>query len=337
MTSTSRFQANPIVLATALLGAVLLSACASNSGRDSAAAVALVAEDPPVATGSTGGAISNKTIPILVNDVPITQFDISQRVRLMRLGREKGGTREAADQLINETLQDLEGQRNSIRVPNGAVDNAFASIAQRMKMSPAQLTTALRSEGIEAESLKKRLRAQMLWQRLVQQRTQMKAAISSQTVTAALMEKGDPTQMTLTEYMLQLIVFVVPEGSSPNLYSQRRREAEAFRQRYGGCEGALEQAKALRGVVVKDLGRRDSGQLGGPQGEAIANTPVGRAGPPTQTEDGVELIAVCSKKDVQTTSVARAEVENELYLQQAENLGADYLKELRDRAIIEYR
>jgi peptidyl-prolyl cis-trans isomerase SurA len=143
--------------------------------------------------------------------------------------------------------------------------------------------------------------------------------------------------MTITEYMLQQIVFVVPEGSSPNLSAQRRREAEAFRQRYQGCEGALEQAKQLRGVVVKDLGRRDSSQLSGPEGEQIKKTAVGKTAPPTQTEQGIELIAVCATRDIQSTAAARAEVENDLYLKQADNLGADYLKELRDRAIIEYR
>lgn len=337
---TSTFRHRPTALVALALAATLLSACSlSKAARDTTAAVALAPEETASASAAsaTSQAISNKTIPILVNDVPVTQFDINQRVRLMRLGREKGGTNEAADQLINETLQDLEGQRNSLRVPSGPVDNAFASIAQRMKMTPAQLTAALRSEGIEAESLKKRLRAQMLWQRLVQQRTQMKGAVSAETVTAALMQKGDPNQMTVSEYTLQLIVFVVPEGSSQAFVGQRRREAEAFRQRYRGCDNALEQAKALRGVVVKDLGRRNSGQLTGPEGEEIKKTQVGRTTSPMQTSDGVELIAVCSSKDVQSTSLARAEIENELYLQQAENLGADYLKELRDRAIIEYR
>jgi peptidyl-prolyl cis-trans isomerase SurA len=255
----------------------------------------------------------------------------------MRLGGEKGGTREAANQLIDETLQDLEAQRQSIRAPEGAVNAAFASIAERLKMNPDQLVAALRSEGIDAESLKKRLRAQMVWQRLVQTTTQMKAAVSSQAVTAALVQKGDPSQMTVTEYMLQLIVFVVPDGSSPSLYSQRRREAEAFRQRYQGCDRALEQAKALRGVVVKDLGRRNSGDLTGPEGEEIERTPPGKTGPPSQTSDGVELIAVCSTKEIQSTSIARTEIENELYLEQSASLGADLLKELRDRAIIEYR
>jgi peptidyl-prolyl cis-trans isomerase SurA len=77
--------------------------------------------------------------------------------------------------------------------------------------------------------------------------------------------------------------------------------------------------------------------LGPSELEQLRKTAVGKAGPPAQTEQGIEVIAVCSTRDVQSTSAARSEIENELYLQQAENLGADYLKELRDRAIIEYR
>jgi peptidyl-prolyl cis-trans isomerase SurA len=269
--------------------------------------------------------------------VPITQYDINQRVRLMRLGGGKSSTQLAADELIDETLQWLEAQRRGVAVRDGQVNAAFASIAERLKMSPTQLVAALKSEGIAAESLKKRLRAQMVWQGLVKQRTQLKAAVKSQDVTAALLEKGDPSAMTLKEFMLQQIIFVVPAGSSSGLYAQRRNEAEAFRQRFRGCESALEQARQLRGVVVKDIGRRNSGELSGPDGEEITKTPPGRTTRPLQTDQGIELIAVCATKDIQSTSVARAEIENELYLKQVEGLGADYLKELRDRAIIEYR
>ena len=300
--------------------------------------VALAPEDDTVtAAKPSGGPLSNKPIPLLVNDVPITSFDISQRVKLMRLGGGKGGTQQAAEELIDETLEMLEAQRRGVRVPAGQIDAAFASIAGNLKMSTAQLTAALKGEGIEAASLRKRLEAQMAWQQLVQLRTQVKAAVRSDDITAALLEKGDPNSLTVTEYMLQQIVFVVPEGSSANLYAQRRREAEAFRQRYKGCDQALDQAKQLRGVVVKDIGRRDTSQLGGPEGEQIKKTVAGKTASPTQTGQGIELIAVCSTRDIQSTAVARAEIENELYLKQATDLGKDYLKELRDRAIIEYR
>jgi peptidyl-prolyl cis-trans isomerase SurA len=315
-----------------------VAACsASNGARESAPAVALAPETAPAAAAATSQAISNKPIPILVNDVPITQFDISQRAKLMRLGGSKSSSQAAAQELIDETLQSLEAQRRDINVSGAQVDAAFEGVAARLKMSPAQLTAALRSEGIEAESLKKRLRAQIIWTRLVQFRTQTKAAVKATDITTALLEKGDPTSMTVTEYILQQIVFVVPAGSATNLYAQRRSEAEAFRQRFRGCESSLEQAKQLRGVVVKDIGRRSSAELGGPDGDEILKTTAGKTTRPLQTDQGVQLIAVCATKDIQSTSAARSEVENQLYLAQAEGLGADYLKELRARAIIEYR
>ncbi len=209
----------------------------------------------------------DSSIAVLVNEVPVTNYDISQRRKLMELGGAKTGTKVATDELIDETLQIYEGRKRGIAVPQAQVDEAFASIGQNLKMNPKQLTQALASRGVDASSLKARLKAQLTWQYLVQRRTQQKVAVKTEDVTSALLAKGDPSQLTLTEFMLQQIVFVVPAGSSPALFSQRRREAEAFRQRFQGCDNSLEQAKQLRGVVVKSIGRRDSTQLKGPDGD----------------------------------------------------------------------
>jgi peptidyl-prolyl cis-trans isomerase SurA len=155
-------------------------------------------------------------------------------------------------------------------------------------------------------------------------------------VTAALESEGGAAQ-TLTEFVLQQIVFVVPSGSSAGQFAQRRREATAFRSRFKGCDQSLEQARQLRAVVVKDMGRRDSSQLQGQAGEEIKKTEAGKTLAPQQTEQGIELIAVCSKRDIQSSAAARAEIENKLFLEQNKDLGKDYLDELRARAIIEYR
>jgi peptidyl-prolyl cis-trans isomerase SurA len=328
-----------------MLGAVVLSAGAvgafahpAGAAPAAAAAPEAPAETPTAPIRGLTKTISNSSIPILVNDVPITAYDISQRLKLMRLGGAKGATQKAAiEELIDETLEMIEAERRGVAVPDGQANAAFASIASRVKMSPDQFARALGSQGVDASSLKKRLKAQIAWQQLVQRRTQLKASVKTEDVTAALLEKGNPDAMTIREFTLQQIVFVVPSGSPPGVYVQRKREAEAFRQRFPGCERSLDEAKKLRGVVVKDIGRRDSTQLDGPEGEAIQKVAAGKTAPATQTKQGIEIIAVCSTRDIQSTSAVRADVENSLYLKQAEGLGKDYLKELRDRAIIEYR
>ena len=279
----------------------------------------------------------DSSIAVLVNEDPITNYDISQRRKLMELGGTKTSTKIATDELIDEALEMYEARKRGVGAPEAQVNDAFAQIAQQLKMTPAQFTKALASRGVDSSSLKQRLRAQLTWRYLVQQRTRSKAQVKSQDITSAMLAKGNPGQMTLNEYILQQIVFIVPQGSPVSLYTQRRREAASFRQRFTGCDNSIAQAKQLRGVVVKDIGRRDATQLSGPEGEDVKKTPAGKTAPPYQMNEGIELIAVCSVRQVQSAAAARAEVTNDLYLKQAKDLGKDYLDELRKAAIIEYR
>lgn len=284
------------------------------------------------------GGFAQTSIRYLVNDQPITSYDISQRTKLMRLAGVKGGEQAAIDELIDETLQTYEGLKRGVSISDARVDAAYASIAKGLKMSVPQFTQALNGEGVESTSLKKRLRAQMVWQTLVERRMQVDAAaVKRDDIMAALEKEGGADSQSVTEYVLQQIVFVVPSGSSANQFAQRRREANAFRQRYQGCDAALEQAKQLRGVVVKSMGRRDSSQLQGPAGEEIKKTGVGKTTGPQQTSQGIELVGVCSKRDVKSNAAARADAENKLMQAKNENFGKEYMDELRSRAIIEKR
>ncbi|MEX0854038.1 MAG: hypothetical protein WD036_12260 [Bauldia sp.] len=324
---------------SALLALAGLAGCSSiadvfSRSDKSAPPVVVTNAEPEKQVGDLPGGSS---IPVLVNDQPITRYDINQRARLMALGGIKGGEKAATEELIDETLKMYEALKRGVRVPDPRVDAAFASMARNLKMSPDQLVKGLAQEGIDDASLKKRIRAQMTWELLVQRRSQVTQQIKSADVTERLLAKGNPQEMTVKEFTLQQIIFVVPTGSPAGLFAQRRQEAAAFRQRFNGCDHSLEQAKLLKGVVVKELGRRDSSQLSGPQGEEVQKTPAGKTAAPAQTDQGVELIAVCSIRNIKSEGVARAEIQNQLMLESSEGVGKDYLEELRGRAIIEYR
>ena len=281
---------------------------------------------------------SDTSIPVLVNDIPITEYDVNQRRRLDMLG--SGGKPVSRDQAIEELIDQLveaiEAQRQNVGVPDSQVDAAYANIAQHMKMTPASLTKALASQGIDGLSLKKRLRSQMVWQTLVQRRTVAKAKVTSQDIKEALAAKGDGTA-TATEYELQQIIFVVPKGSPEGFFSQRWNQAQGYRQRFAGCDKSIDQATSLHDVVVKSMGRHTSADFSGPLADALQKAKVGDTTPPQRTEEGVQLVAVCSAHDIQSNAQARTEAENSLYIKQAADLGKDYLQELRKQAIIERR
>jgi len=285
-----------------------------------------------------GSALAASSIRVKVDDQPITSYDIAQRTGLLSLSGVGGGEKAAIEELINETLQFIEAAKRGISIPEERVDAAIAEIAQHVKMSPDQLTKALASQGVDIATLRRRIKAQMTWQTLVQMRTRMEGgSVKGSDVTAALFEQNDGGNVKTTEYILQQIVFVVPQGSSSAYVSQRRREAESFRARFPGCDKSIDMAKQLKGVVVKNIGRRTSDQLAGPDGDEVKNTPAGQTTRPSQSDNGIDLIAVCSTRTIDSNAAARTEVENKLLSEQNKNLGADYLAELRKKAVIEYR
>jgi peptidyl-prolyl cis-trans isomerase SurA len=283
-------------------------------------------------------ALAASSIKVLVNDQPITSFDIQQRARLMTIAREKGGEKVATEQLINETLQMADAKRRGFVVPEANVERAFAQIASNMKADPKKLSAMLKQAGIEPETLKRRIRVQMTWGQLVQARQRATKKVKPSDVTATLLsEKKGDQPITSKEFRLQQIIFVVPEKSPPAFVAQRRKEAEAFRGRYNGCDGSLQLAKGLRDVVVRDLGRRSGSDLDGKQGDDIKATAVGNATPPFVSSLGVELVGVCAVRDIQGDAEARSEVEMKLTMEQGKEVGKEYLEELRKTAVIKMR
>ncbi|MCW5695378.1 MAG: SurA N-terminal domain-containing protein [Bauldia sp.] len=268
-----------------------------------------------------------------VNGAAITSYDVDQRVALHRISGGAGTQSAALNELIDEVLQLEEAERRGLFVSASQVEAAYGQIAGQVGMSVSQFTGALREAGVHPDTLRKRLRAQIAWAGVMQTLAQA-GAINQQDITQQMLGQGLETS-TIREYILLPIVFVVPANAGNNVLSQRRSEAEAFRQRFAGCDGVAAQAAGLSGVVVLDMLRRDSTQLSGEQGNAVLNTQAGRTTPPSRTTQGYEVIAVCSITEIQANEQARSQIANELLIQQSEQIGEDYLAELRRSAIVQ--
>lgn len=273
------------------------------------------------------------TIEVVVNEVPITSYDIQQRVALMRISGQNPSTSAATNQLIDEVIQIVEALRLGINVSQSQVDAAFAGIAEQVGMGVRQFEGALREAGVQPDTLRRQIQAQIYWSLLVQARLQTAPAINPQTVTEAMLAQGGGG--TIREYQMQQIIFVVPQNAGNALINQRQREANAFRQRFSGCENTLAQAANLSNVTVRDIGR-DTGVLTPTQRQAVESTQAGRTTQPERTTLGVEIIAVCNVTEVAANEQVRAEVTNQLLIDLGAQIGEEYLAELRERAIIIY-
>ncbi|MET4632463.1 peptidyl-prolyl cis-trans isomerase SurA [Kaistia defluvii] len=287
--------------------------------------------------GLPATASAQSAVRATVNDQPITSYDVGQRIKLMKLFRQPSGDKAVLNEMIDEVLLAQVATRRGMSVPDSMVEERFNGIAKQVKLPPAQFAKALASQGVQAETLRKFLRAQITGAMVVKAKARS-IKVSEADVQAQIEKEGIQTETaTIREFKLQQIVFVVPKGSSPGYVGQRQREAEAFRKRFSGCDNSLAQAKAMKGVVVLNMGRRDTTQIQGPAGDALKSAPVGGTLKPDVTERGVEVIAICEAKDIRSSAGVRAEIEEKLTAEQSKNVGKDFVAELRKDAKINYK
>lgn len=291
------------------------------------------------------GSVANRGgyIKILVNNSPITNFEIQRRAKFLQLRRVGGNrTKVAEKELIEQALKLNESRRLRTLASDAQVDQSYANFAKSNRVSPAQLSVELRKLGIGESHFKEFVRTQMSWNRSLQRFARAKSggAQNERDVVTGLRKKGDG-KPELTEYFFKRIVFVVPQSKrNSRTLATRKREAQAYRQRFPGCEQVTESIKSLRDVVSADERRvlepeiPERWKLPVQKADAKGTTSV------LETSNGVEFMAICSKRQVNDDNAAvvasRAEKFSDLNTSSTE-LEKEYLAQLRKAAVIVYQ
>jgi peptidyl-prolyl cis-trans isomerase SurA len=288
-----------------------------------------------VALTATGAAAQQ--IVVIVNGEPITALDIEQRSKLVQLSTHKAPPRqEVLDELINEKLKVREAKRWGLEVSDSEVDQSFAAMASRMRYTPDQLIQGLAKSGINASTLKSRIRADIAWSQLVRGRFQAALQVGEKDILTAAETRGDDT--VGYDYTLRPILFFVPAGSSENVIDGRKREAEALRARFQGCEEGLPFARALRDVAVREQVVKSSADLPPELRKLLEGIEVGRLTAPETTKLGIEMFAICAKKESSAeNSVGKRRARETVFNQRFEQRSKQYLQELRRGAMLEYK
>jgi peptidyl-prolyl cis-trans isomerase SurA len=275
-------------------------------------------------------------VAIIVNGDPITVYDIEQRSKLMQIAGQKGATRQQAiEELIGDKLKLSAAKGYKLEITQSDVDNAFGNIARNTRTTPENFAKSLASAGINPDSLKARLKADLAWSQIIRGKFQSSLQVGEKEILTTLETRN--TKDVGYEYVLSPILFVVAKGAAEGTIDSRKRDAELLRLRFQDCKSGLPFARALRDVVVRDTIRRNSADLSPQLREVLDKIEVGRLTPPEVTTGGVEVFALCEKKETTTDTPARRALREEVYSEKFKEHAARYLKELRKGAMIEYR
>ena len=274
----------------------------------------------------------------VVGGEPITAVDITQRTKLIQLSTQKIPSRQdVLDELIDDKLKVQLSKRYIAEVPKRDIETAFANMARRAGMTPAQFAKSTASQGVSAEALKARIHADFVWTQIIRGKFQGSLQVGEKDIEVKLQasHKDAPGGF---EFKLRPVLFLVPKGSAPAAFESRKRDAEALRSRFANCEEGLRIAMTLPDVVVREPITRASADIAQQQRDILNGTAIGHLTPPDITPQGVEVFAVCNKAAAAgADSPARRQLRDEMYNERYQALSKKFLKELRSQALIEYK
>ncbi|WP_397584575.1 peptidylprolyl isomerase [Sphingorhabdus sp.] len=203
-----------------------------------------------------------------VNGEIITGTDMDHRLALIVAANENKLPQEELARfraqiltnLIDETLQIQEAAANKIEVTDAEVDQYFDRVAQQNFKRPAnQVEKYLTSIGASVATLKRQIKGELSWSRLLSRNVRPSANVSDDEVNA-IIERIKATKGT-TEYRLGEIYLSATPEAMPAVTENAKKIIDQLRQGANFVAYARQFSEASTASVGGDLGWLSLAQL----------------------------------------------------------------------------
>jgi peptidyl-prolyl cis-trans isomerase SurA len=280
-------------------------------------------------------------VVVVANGSPITAYDIDQRSKLIASSTHKTPPRQQViNDLIDDRLKIARGKDYSLAITDQEVDQAYSNMAARQHITVEQFNGLFARLNISPNTVKARIRAEMTWGQLVRGKFGPSLQVGDSDVAVALRERNESaTAGDAVGYLYTLypVIVVVPRGSPLPIMEAKRKEAEAIRGQFTACKEGLAYVRGMRDVAVREPVTRSSADLPPQFRELLGAMQIGRLTTPEPTAQGMQMFALCDKKETKTDSPIKRELRDKLFNQRYEAESKRFLEEIRKSAMIEYK
>ena len=242
----------------------------------------------------------------VVNGQVVTDTDVDQRLALVLASNPTSVEEEEKQRLrlqvmrnlIDEKLQIQEARDNDIFISDAEIDEAFARVAQNVRMTPEQFTKYLNERGTSSTSIRQQITGELAWGRLLRRRVQPFVNVGDDEVENMLarMEAAKGTD----EFRLAELVFYTTPETGAEVMSEAERIVEQLRQGASFIAYARQYSQSSSATVGGDLGWLQMQQLDPALQPVVAGLSEGQVTRPIQLPGKVLVLALLDKRQVLT-------------------------------------
>src|SRR5262245_25453805 len=294
-------------------------------------------------TSATVVRAEGQGVLVTVNDVPITSFDVEQRVGLNAvLGSGKGSLEEqrkrALQNLIDDQVKLAEAKKYNATPDSKMIDAQIDKMAKGSKTDAKGLGEKLKAKGASMSALRTLVTAQISFNRLLNAMYKVKVEVDQAEVDKKYEEfANDPRRQPVTVYDIMEIEMPVEntgDAMAQQLLMARAADAVQFRAKFKGCGSAQQAASGIYNVRISKRIQADGRKLPKPLKAALDKAGPGSLIGPARSDRGVQMIALCDKKNVAPEKPTREQVETMLSNKKFDVYEERYMRELRRNAFI---
>ena len=293
-----------------------------------------------------------------VNDIPITSFDIDQRLRLMELlDRKQEGSdvrKRALNAMIDEVIKIAEAKKYKVNATDKEIEAQIVRIIKGLKTDPEGLRNKLKTQGIAIGSLKQYVAAQIAFARILGGKYQVKIKVEPAEVDKKYAEikqsleqrvsavMNDPRMKAVQIYSIVEIDLPVESPDDPMLLQARAIEASQLIQKFNGCKSARTAASGIFNVKIGKPIDAVAAKIPKPLKDALDRVGSGKAMGPVRGPKGIQVIGFCGKRTIQPPKPkyelpTRQQVETAVSNEKYDAVESKYMKIMRKTALIEYK
>ena len=350
-----------------LLLALALGACATPSwvpglGRKKDEAKApLVAAAPreaepptvekavePRPPASLDASVTDRVIAVVNNDA-ITLAELQEAIAVYR--HENQQAPEPTDELVQQFLRRMiesrlqlqEAERDKIVVDEPEVEEELAERIKKVNVkSREEFERLIKAQGLTLEALKKRMRDGIKVSRLIRRKVTARVSVTDAEIAKYLEANRQKLETGLSYHARHILL--VPEGADTEAgWEAARIKAELLRTQLRQGADFVELARQhSRDASAKDggdLGTLKRGELAQDVETQILALQPGEISKPYRSQLGYHVFRLESKEGLEGEALVRAQAQiREILFREKYEVRLDaWLKELKQRAIIEVR
>lgn len=268
------------------------------------AAVSAAAIAGALLLAAPAGAQMAEGVAAIVNDKVISTYDVRQRATLLLASSQIQPTAEtqqrAAQQalrdLVDEELQLQEAAHYEINISDDQISNTLNQIAQQNNTNATDLQRQLAAAGINPNTLRNQIRADIAWRRLISGRYGTRVRISPLEVTET--QARIAASATRAQYQISEI-FLAAEGEREiaEAESNAQRLLQEMQRGAPFPLVARQFSAAPSAAAGGDLGWITAGELR-PELQAIVDRLApGQVSMPVRTPEGVYIVALRERRE----------------------------------------